>query len=221
MLVESRGLFVPSEKPFGYNLSLRLANEQLAKIDVERQCRNSGAEFHSSQNVIELDYINQIYRITVPSGEICAAKSGEEVRIRDKILILHYLITAQGVLLSHNLISYKELPEGAVYYPTFFQRSIKPFVKAFSGEPQRLIPVSEKLGGRRADFGTFSATINAFPMVPITFVLWQGDVEFPPEGNILFDSTISSYLPAEDIIVACETVSHKLVKLLKTAPEIK
>lgn len=221
MLTESRGLTVPSEKPFGYELSLRLAQEQLAKIDIERQCSNSGAEFHPSRNVIELGYTNQIYRITVPSGEISTANPGEEVQIRDKILILHYFIKAQGVLLSHNLISYKELPEGAVYYPTFFQRSIKPFVKAFSGEPQRLIPVSEKLGGRRANFGDVSATINAFPMVPITFVLWQGDSEFPPEGNILLDSTISHYLPAEDIIVACETVSRKLVKLLKTVPKVK
>ena len=54
-------------------------------------------------------------------------------------------------------------------------------------------------------------------MVPITFVLWQGDAEFPPEGNILLDSTISHFLPAEDIIVVCETVSRKLVRLLKEA----
>jgi len=48
-------------------------------------------------------------------------------------------------------------------------------------------------------------------------VLWQGDEEFPPEGNILLDRTISHFLPAEDIIVVCETVSRKLVKLLKEA----
>ena len=217
MLAESRELAVSSDKPFGYELSLRLAREQLAKTDIEKQCRNSGAQFHLSRNVIELVYIIQPYFITVPGGEISTANPGEEVQIRDKILILHYLLTAHDIHLSPNLISYKELPEGAGYYPTFSQRSIKPFVKAFGGEPQRLVPIAERLGGRRADFGDVSATVNAFPMVPITFVLWQGDAEFPPEGNILLDSTISHFLPAEDIIVVCETVSRKLVRLLKEA----
>jgi hypothetical protein len=220
MLAESRELAVASDsKPpgYGYELSLRLAREQLATIDIAQQCHNSGAVFHPSRQAVELVYLNQPYLITVPGGEISTADSLEEVQIRDKILILHYFITAQDVPISHNLISYKELPEGAGYYPTFSQRAIKPFVKAFGGEPQILTPVAEKLGGRRADFGDVSATINAFPRVPVTFVLWRGDAEFPPEGNILLDRTISHFLPPEDIIVVCETVSRKLVKLLKEA----
>ena len=55
-------------------------------------------------------------------------------------------------------------------------------------------------------------TIDAFSRLPITIVLWRGDDEFPPEGNIMFDSTISDYLDTEDIAVLCETMTWRLIK---------
>jgi hypothetical protein len=54
--------------------------------------------------------------------------------------------------------------------------------------------------------------INAFDRVPTTLVLWRGDEELAPNGNILFDSNISDYLSTEDITVLCETIVWKLVK---------
>jgi hypothetical protein len=51
--------------------------------------------------------------------------------------------------------------------------------------------------------------------VPITIILWQGDDELAPQGNILFDATISDYLSTEDITVLCEILTWRLVKLLR------
>ena len=127
-------------------------------------------------------------------------------------MIVHYLSQAKGTPLSNKAISYKELPEGANYFPTFSKRAIKPVVEHFSKEPEGLVDVATKLGGYKANYGDIAVTINAFPRVPITFILWQGDDELPPEGNILFDSNIPDYLPIEDIIVLCEAIAWKLVK---------
>ena len=83
---------------------------------------------------------------------------------------------------------------------------------SFSQEPAKLIEVGEKFGGRQADFGDAAVTINALPRVPVTFLVWRGDEEFGAEGNILYDSTITDYLPTEDIIVLSETITWKLVR---------
>ena len=107
------------------------------------------------------------------------------------------------------------MPEGTVYAPTFSKRAIKPILDTFGKEPQRLIEAAEKLGGHKADYGDVAVTINAFSRVPITLVLWRSDEEFAPAGNVLFDSTISDYLPTEDIIVLSETVAWKLVRCLR------
>jgi len=52
--------------------------------------------------------------------------------------------------------------------------------------------------------------------VPIGLVLWRGDEEFTPEGNVLFDASITGYLPVEDIVILAETVVWKLIKRKNT-----
>jgi len=201
---------------YGYELAYRLACEQLAKIDkIEEQCRKSGAQYIDSQRAITIRYLNQSYLITLPDVKISLMDRGEKVPIRDRILILHYFNSAKGTPLTNKVITYKELPEGANYFPTFYQRAIKPLVTHFGNEPHRLLDMAGISGGHEADYGDTAVTINAFSRVPITLVLWKGDEEFAPEGNIMFDSTISDYLSTEDINVLCETIVWKLVKLLK------
>ncbi len=203
---------------YGYELAYKLACEQLAKFDnIEQQCLKSGARYRvvDSQEIIFLEYLNQSYRIVFPDIVISQIESEEEVAMRDKILILHYLARAKGTPVTNKLTTFRELPEGANYFPTFSKRAIKPLLDHFDREPERLIAAAEKLGGHKVDYGDVAVTINAFSYVPITLVLWQGNKEFAPEGSMLFDSTVSDYLSIEDINVLCETISWKLVKYLK------
>ncbi|MFQ6121985.1 MAG: DUF3786 domain-containing protein [Dehalococcoidales bacterium] len=201
---------------YGYELAYRLAREQLVEIDnIRQQCQKCGAQYIDSQKAIIIGYLNQSYLITLPEVEITLMNKEERVPIREKILILHYLTRAKGTLLSNKVITYKELPEGANYFPTFYQRAIKPLVSHFGNEPHRLLDMAKMLGGCEADYGDVAVTIDAFSRVPITLVVWKGDEEFAPEGNIMFDSSIFDYLSSEDINVLCETIVWKLIKLLK------
>lgn len=218
--MESRYFPLPNQHnyEYGYELAYKLACEQLAKFDnIEQQCLKSGAQYQviNSQKIIILEYLNQSYQIVFPDIDISLIDSEEEVPMRDKILILHYFTQAKGTPITNKVIAFRELPEGANYFPTFSKRAIKPLLDHFGREPERLIDAAEKLGSHRVDYGDVAVTINAFNYVPITLVLWRGDEEFNPEGNILFDSTISDYLPTEDINILCETISWKLVKYLK------
>jgi len=213
-------LSLPNQRnyQYGYGLAYKLACEQLTKIgDIDQLCLRSGARYQviDSQEIILLEYLNRSYQITLPDIDISLIDSQQEVPIRDKILMLHYLTSARGVPLSNKLIAYKELPEGASYSPTFAKRAIKPLLDHFGKEPRLLLDVAQKLGGNKAEYGDVAVTINAFSYVPITLVLWRGDEEFAPEGSILFDSTISDYLSTEDINVLCETIAWRLVKFSK------
>ncbi len=200
----------------GYELAFELAAKRLTKAkDLDEVCQKSGALLQTvdSGKRILIDYLNQTYHITVPEVTITLSNSKEPVAVRERILILDYLIRADGKPLVGELITYKDLPEGMVYFPTFYKRTIKRIIENFGIEPDRFIKAGEGLGGKQADYGDASITIKAFPCVAVTFVLWRGDSEFPAEGNILFDRTISGYLSTEDINVLCEMITWKLIKL--------
>ena len=218
--MESSYFSLPNQRNYryGHELAYKLACEQLAQLDnIEQQCLRSGARYQviDSQTIIILEYLNQSYQILFPDIAISQIESEEEVAMRDKILILHYFNRAKGTPLTNHKIAYQELPEGTTYFPTFSKRAIKPLVDHFGREPERLIDAAKKLGGHKVDYGDVAVTINAFSYVPITLVLWRGDEEFSPEGNILFNSTISEYLPTEDIIILFQTISWKLVRYLR------
>ena len=148
----------------------------------------------------------------MPNVEVLLADSKEVVPIRDRVLILHYLLSAKGTPIANKLISFKELPGGDSYSRTFSKRAIEPLVEHFGERPHLLIDTAGKLGGHRVAYGDVAVTVNAFSRVPITIVLWQGDEEFPAQGDILFDAAISDYLSTYDVTVLCESIIWKLVK---------
>jgi len=201
----------------GFDLSYRLACEQMARIsDIPQQCRRSGARY-IGRNEIVIDYLNQPYHIMLSECKIVLENSDRETPLRDKILMLHYFTGAKGTPATGKSIAYKQLQGGVSYFPAFSQRAIGPLVKNFGKRPELLRITAAELGGRDAGYGDVSVTINAFDRVPLTFVLWRGDEELAPNGNILFDANISDYLSTEDVTVLSETVVWKLVRNIPPA----
>ena len=217
--MENRRLPLPEKRGYdrAYELSYQFACEKLAQSDIEEQCHRSGAEYRITDSVREIivQYLNQPYLITLSGIVISVINSPEPIALRDKLLILHYFNTAKGTPPTDRLITFRELPEGTVYFPTFSKRTIEPILSNFSKEPRLLLRAGETLGGRKADYGNIGVTIPAFSKVPITIILWQGDEELPSQGNVLFDANIPDYLPSEDITVLCETISWRLVRSLR------
>lgn len=200
----------PWDKSF--ELSYKLACEQLTRIsDIEEQCRRSGARYLGPNEVV-LDYLSQSYHILLPDARIVPEDGDVEVPLKDKILILHYFALAKGTPATGILITYKQVPGGVAYFSAFYKRTIMPLVKHFGAKPELLKGISAKFGGYETDRGDESVTINAFPHVPITLVLWKGDDEVAPNGTILFDANVSDYLSTEDVAVLSETITWKLVR---------
>lgn len=217
---------LPDQKnyEYSYGLALKMASEKLVSFqDIGEQCRKSDSvcQINGSTGMILVIYLNRTYQITLPDVSISIPNSSEKVELRDKILLLHYITQARGTPLSNHKIAFKELKEGANYFPTYYQRAIKPLIDFFGRSPETLEEVAKEIGSYRANHGDVAVTIPAFSRVPITLVIWKGDDEFLPDANILFDSTIMDYLSAEDIIILCQTISWKLVRALQAKSNVK
>jgi len=197
------------------NEAYQIASEKLSQIDdILELCRKSGAKCNGAgaSRSITVEYLHQPYVVSLRDAEISTGENAPALPTREKLLILHYLLSAKGTPPSGKLITFQELPEGHVYYPTFLKRSVQPLVSNFGSEPRLLLQPAEKLGAKAVELGDASVAITAFPRVPVIIVLWKGDEEFEAGGSILFDAGISDYLPTEDITILCETISWKLIK---------
>lgn len=200
----------------GYQLAYEKACVNLAARNPEEMAVNSGAEFDSSRNVFLLHYINEAYTVSYPDGEVTFAVRPDAVPVAAKVVILHYLLTAGGQPLSGQLVSFKEIPGGMIYLQPFNGRVLGGFKAIFGKSAALLTKVGEKLGIKFAKYGDAAVTMDALPRIPITYVIWEGDEEFPANATVLFDATAQYYLPTEDLVVAAAAGASLLNKTIRT-----
>jgi len=66
------------------------------------------------------------------------------------------------------------------------------------------------MGGSEILNGDKGFALEVFPRVPLAYILWKGDEEFPPRIRVLFDSTIESHLPLDIIWCMVAETSRRL-----------
>jgi Domain of unknown function (DUF3786) len=113
-------------------------------------------------------------------------------------------------------VSFQDLPDGRFYMDAFLKRAKDPLLKTFGTNPKRLVELASKVyDATPMEYGDISVVIKALPLVPVVLMLWQGDDEFPPDGNILFDRGISGILSAEDTAWLAGALVYPLAALAK------
>jgi hypothetical protein len=197
----------------GYRNALDIARSEFRKIDPKTLAQNSGAVYQaeSKDPVLHLPFFYRKIEITWPEGEVISLEGAKDLSLQEQGLIMHYLIQATGAPLTNIWITFREIPSGEFYYPTFIKRAKEPLVRTFGSQPELLIELGTEMGGTKGAEGDVALCFQTFPHVPVCLIIWAGDNEFPPDGNLLFDSSISKYLPAEDIAVLSGLVVYSLI----------
>ncbi len=149
-----------------------------------------------------LRFLNQEISISWGDFEMKKTTGKEELSLQEQVLIMHYLTGAfksSGSPPTGEWISFKEIPDGRFYMDAFNRRARDPMLKGFGEDPELLQRLAiERYNASGFDQGDVSVKVEAFPLISVALVLWRGDDEFPPDGNILFDRNIIDILSAED-----------------------
>jgi hypothetical protein len=202
-----------------YREAVELSKKGLKDKNPKRIADQSGADFEvdsEGKTILTMDFLNKKVVITWPDLEFSFRESEEELPIQQQVLLLHYLNGATGAKITGKWIAYQEVPDGKFYLDAFVRRAKNPMVQGFGHRPELLVKLTtEVYGARPQDEGDFSVVVQVLPMVPVALVLWKGDEEFPPEGTILFDRSISGILSAEDIAWLAGMIIYPLMGMAR------
>ena len=189
-----------------YTLAFDRAMDLLSNEDLNRVAQVSASTLSGDGKAIGIQYLNTEYVVDLVKRTVRPLDQEDREpcpSITEQVLILHYLTTPTRHLpLEKRLISVKEIPEAQVYNAAFLKRVVKPLVKKYAEDLAGFGRAGKGLNAKVESYGHASHTINIFPMVPVTYIIWQGDDEIPSSGTVLFDASITNYLPSEDIVVA-------------------
>ena len=197
-----------------YETARQIAVETLLERDLEECCVNAGVSLESlsaGTKKVCIPYIGHDYTLTVQDDRVVFDEVPSPLKLSDEVLLLHYLITATGVPVSEEWITFREVPSGSFYYASFVKRAVVPLLKCFGERPSLLKEVSETVGQVLAAPGDIALKVFGLPRVPVVLSLWKGDEEFPPQANVYLDQSVSSYLSTEDIAYLSGAVVYKTI----------
>ncbi len=201
-------------KQSNLDIALKLAKEEFAKRESEDMAEKAGGEYEAvncSNSMVSVRLLGEELTLAHPDGSI-EFPDHHQVPIVAHILLLHYLINATGKPLTGEFASYKDIPGGDKYFSVFKKRVEMPVINAYGENQEGFEAACSSLGGARVNMGDVAFRFQAFPMVPITYVFWRGEEEFPASLQVLFDGSVKDYLPLEDIVFLAEMLSWKLAR---------
>jgi len=120
--------------------------------------------------------------------------------------ILWYLIGAQKIPLSGKLVKPSELEGGQIFVKGTHVLPLDAIAAKYNGKGDFLFQKSSLFGAKKLPMGDVAVEFRAFPKIPITIILWFGDEEFPPEAQLLLDSTCTSHI-STDVLWSVATVT--------------
>ena len=190
----------------------------LQQVPVNLLEERTGANYQvlgSEQGEFRLMLIDSKLRVTYPEFGVFDAHN-HELPAFHQAMVMYYFDSSEAVLVAGKWISFADLPDGRVYNSAFQGNTGNLLVKTFGLDVGSLRKACETLGGIALNgFGDAAYVIQALPRIPLLVNYWQGDEDFPSTCKLLFDETVSHYLPTEACAILGGMVAHKLVKMAR------
>ncbi|HCX64668.1 MAG TPA: hypothetical protein DHN33_05610 [Eubacteriaceae bacterium] len=177
------------------------ALKEFLKQEIGEVCERLNVRYDPEKKALKLKMMGQKYYIHEKTGEV---KNEQDELISSyilRILILRYLVHGSGEKATGKMISYKEIPDGPIYYPNFKSRTIDALAQAFDQDKHLFQRANDRLNHLLTDNGDGSIEFEFINDVFMVFVAWESDEEFEASANILFSSNTPGYFNAEDLAV--------------------
>lgn len=134
-----------------------------------------------------------------------------------KVLTLHHLVTAaenQGtaVRVMGRWIDCRSLQHGSVLGAHLAKSTAEGLAEFFGLDQKKQLARAFRWGGKPLDLGDRGFLFKFFPRLPVAFIHWIGDEEFPSYSKVLYDVSASNYMPTHGIAALTEFLIHRLAE---------
>jgi hypothetical protein len=158
-----------------------------------------------------VSYFGRPHLLPHPGGEAVAQTTGKPAHLTIAIVLMHYLLTADGTPPADRWLAFRELPDGLFYAQAFAGHAEGEIARKFGADVPGFRQAAAALGGQPLDLADASFRFQALPRLAVAVLLWAGDDEFPAQARVLFDAHAGHYLPTEDLAGTGDWLAHKLV----------
>lgn len=200
-----------------YGPALRKARRAFLKVEPKVVAAQAGVDLKADTEQsarFECTFLGTRHHISWPDGTVQRVVQGESepADIATTLVLLHYLLTADGSAMADEWVAFRNLPGGLGYDAAFQGRANGRLVPAFGSNRAAFEAAARAIGGERLTFGDAAFAFRTLPRLWLAVVLYVADDEFPASARVLFDGSASRYLPTEDLAVLGGMLASRLIK---------
>ena len=171
-------------------------------------------ELQPADGGFSITHFGRRYRIDCASGAISADDAGDVSR--DAALNIYTLLgyCRDGAANTGIWVPFRDVPGAGPFAPAFQKGVLQPFARRFAGRTDALRAAAAALGGTSLPQSDAGFTLRAFDCIPMEFLFWDGDAEFPAQANILYDRGVTGFIHVESTV---SLASEGLARLAEAA----
>ncbi|WP_319404985.1 DUF3786 domain-containing protein [uncultured Desulfosarcina sp.] len=129
-----------------------------------------------------------------------------------ELTVLDYLSRVNHLHpLGREMVGTEDLADAA-YFSGRNRLKTAALLTRYSNDPSGFTTAGRHIGGRIEQMGDAAIRLTPFPRIPVYYLLWQGNEEFPPRISILFDRSIESVLSSPAIWCLVTLCSYHLLR---------
>ncbi len=189
--------------------------EALQQVPVDLLAERAGASYQAigpGRGEFRLSLFDSPVMITYPGLVGFDARKDDELLLPVQAALAYYFHTGDGAPLTGQWVSFAELPDGRMYNQAFQGYSGDELVKVFGLDVEAFKSACEAGGGMATPIADAAYIFYALPRLPMLVNYWCGDEDFPSSCKILFDSSVSHYLPTDVCAILGSMLTRKLIK---------
>ena len=167
----------------------------------QQKLMNALPELTAEGDYLTLRHFSRKLGIHRTTGEIAALEDNRPVSITAKLnfyTLLGYV--SPLAVFRDQWVPFEKLKGTAPFGPAFQKGIILPFAATFTGHLKELSAAMAQLGGKRLSYSDMGYQVDGFACIPVRFLFWEGDDEFPAQGNLLFDISATDFIHGESIV---------------------
>jgi hypothetical protein len=170
---------------------------------------------------LQFRFLGEDILVDIPNHCLMRVRQNDDLPLDDPLLelvTLVYLNQVNSVLpLDRDIVGLQDLKESHFFVGPHELRTAN-VLERYGDDPQAFHRAVTTLDGRMVDMADAAGRLLPFPRIPLYFLMWFADEEFPARLRVLFDRSIEHFLPADAIWALVNRVARALADGAVFAP---
>jgi hypothetical protein len=188
--------------------------EDLRSRPREEILSRPGVEASVDNMSYEARFLDSLYLVDPVRERIAELQPNPQRELTEEfqILLIRYLVAPNSGPLDGKEVSEKDFPGGVTFFQGPHTLRTAAIVERYGEDPDAFESRCRDLGASLAPHGDRAMRFLPFPTIPVTYVLWTADDEFPASVSVLFDSSIARWFELDMIFAIVLVLTERIVE---------